>query len=436
VRRPWLGILTAAVVLLGGCVAVQSEEVRQLDQVGDVEIRTVVCASRPTAVEGCPLGSSQRPAQSGDYQLLVGYRVPQAVRAPESIPSDPETGADLAIARDPSYTAELERLAPAGPDAKWIGYVSPPFAYQSVGGEYRAALLARFALTRGADGSPFGGTFRYRTVVGYRPADVDPARPVTCGEALHQPTPEGLCADWPAPEEIPADVTAPVRDVGLVAGPIVKARRGTTATVPFTFRHSGGDGAPSFTMTAATNAPGASATAQAPTFAPPTDSASPFLVTLSLPTKTPRGTYDVTLTATLANGQTRQATARLQVTRPGASGPALALAIPPRPRLADVLGSGLPVDAACSERCTLTAQLRIALRDARRAKLAAAARTVLVGSGRAKIARAGRGTVVLALTPRARKRLARLGRVHATVRVRAADRQGNHTTRSKRVTLR
>ena len=430
-----LGLLVVAVLGLSGCVAVSEEEARQLDQIGDVEIRTVVCASRPTAVQPCPIGNSGRMAGSGDYQLLVGYRIPRNSQPPESLGSDPEAGADLALMQSPSYGAELERLAPAGPSQRWVGYISPPFGYQSVGGDYRAALIARFALLRSADGAPAPSPFRFRTVVGWRTASPDVNRPVNCGEALEEQH-DGQCMDWPSPEQLGEHVAVDTRDFGVQAGPLTRAGRGTTTAVPFTLRHAGGDGAPAFTMSASTNAPGATATPQEPTFAPAADSATPFLVSLALPSGTPPGTYDVTLAATLANGQQRAATARLRVERgDGRGGPALAIAVPPAVTLEDVLRSGLPVDAACSRRCRLDAQLRISRRDARRARIAAR-RTVRVGSGRARISSAGRGTVVLEVAPRARARLARLEALTATVRVRATGRDGRRTTRAKRIRLR
>ena len=425
-------LLSAAVLGLGGCVAVSEESAQQVDQIGDVELRTVVCASKPP----CPLGNSGRLAGSGDYQLLVGYRVPSAAQPPESIPSDPAAGADLALLRSPSFTSELERLAPAGESQRWVGYISPPFAYSSVGGESRAALVARFGLVRGADGAPVAGPFRYRTVVGWRPIGQDVNRPVNCGEALDRPHDDGHCMDWPSPAELVENLEVGVRDLGILSGPPARGARGSTASVPFTVRHVGGDGAPAFSMSASTSAPGASAAPQEPTFAPAKDSATPFLVSVALPKGTPSGSYDVTLTASLANGQTRSASGRLRVGRSSRpAGPALALAVPPGLRLAGVLRDGLPVDAACSRRCRLDAQLRVSLRDARRAHLAAR-RTVLVGRGRARIAAAGRGTVVLAVSDRARRRLARLKRITVHVRVRATDRAGRATTRTKRVRLR
>lgn len=440
--------MTAAALLLGmsGCVAVSDEKVEQLDQIGDVQIATMVCASRPTATatDGCPLGNTQTPAvQSADFQLLVSFRVPNTTRAPDKLVSDPDAGADIALVPSPSLSSEMERLAPAPNGEQWVGYISGPLQYQATGGHYRALLLSRWGLDRAEDGTPFSGPFRHRTVVGYRTVRGEqggPERPVDCGDRLDGGTTGGseydYCMDWPSPEELPNSVVTPVRDIGIVSGPAVRSTRNTTVGVPFTFHHRGGPNAPAFAIHTSTDIPGTEAVSQARSFVPPPNSASPFLVTIDLPSNTPAGTYEVTLTASLANGQKRTAVRRLQVTTgTDRHAPALALALPPRITLADVLDRGLPIDAACSEACRLSATLRIPRSVAKRARLAAS-REVSVGRGRARIATAGRGVVTIALTRRAARRLRGMRGLKARAVVQARDTAGNRTVRSKRIVLR
>lgn len=427
----------AAGLMLGGCVAVSEEVPGQLDQIGDVEIQTQVCASRPTAVEPCPLGNSNSPATQGDYQLLVAYRILDSVRPPESIGTDPARGADIVLRPSPSYAAELTRLAPPQAGQRWVGYISGLLPYQTAGGEYRARLLARFGLNRGTDGLPFAGPFLHRTIVGYRTAKQDTGRPVECGNDLNtEESDDTVCLDWPSQEELPKNLEFKTRDVGLIAPSGVRSARGTAIAVPFTFQHRGGSGAPAFAMSASTELPGGGATPQVASFVPPQESASPFLVGVEIPAQTDPGTYAVTLRAVLANGQTRIATARIEVL-PGADrqAPALALAVAPKLSLKTVRARGLAIDAACSERCTLDARLRIAIKDARKAHLAAARETT-IGAGQARIALAGKGSVLIKLTRKAARRLAKVRNLKATVVVTARDTAGNRALRSKRVVLR
>ena len=69
--------------------------------------------------------------------------------------------------------------------AAWL--IGPPSEGLKVGD-----LAPEFAFDR-SDGSPFQGPFRYRSVVGYRDAGPDVARPVECGESLTIGTGDTLC---------------------------------------------------------------------------------------------------------------------------------------------------------------------------------------------------------------------------------------------------
>ena len=66
--------------------------------------------------------------------------------------------------------------------------------------------------------------------------------------------------------------------------------------------------------------PGATALTNVPTLAPPGDSTTTVTVSVPVPPATAPGTYAVTLTGTLASGETRAATGTLIVSRPGAGG--------------------------------------------------------------------------------------------------------------------
>ena len=402
---PRVAVLLCCALALGGCVAVTEEAERQLEEVGPVEVRTVVCASRPPE---CPAGNDGRPAGSGEYQLLVGYRVPAATVAPETVVAEENL---LSLTPSPSLTAELQRLAPAAPGLKWAGYASGPFTYEASGGPSAAALVAVFGLVRPADGRPFTGPFLLRTVVGYRTVDPGAERPVACGDSLEGGTGDTRCMDWPGPEALPENRQLDTRDVGIVAGGPAAAARGTTVAVPFTLHHAGKGAAPALSFSAATSVPGGTAQPVQTSLAPePGEHSVP--VTLAVPAATGPGTYDVTLTAALGNGQRRSATALVEVSGPAEdrNPPVVTVSLLRRTTIAEVRRRGARVEVSCSEDCTLGVELRQG--------------TKVVGRYAETATAPGRRRF------RIRARRAKAGLL--TVRVVAVDRAGNRGSRSLR----
>ena len=420
----------ACALVLGGCVTASEETGRQLDEVGDVEVETVVCASSLT---GCDFGNSGQPAGSGDYQLLVAYRIPGSVTPPESVAGGEGT---LVLTRNAGFAAELERLAAAPPEArqKWVGYVSAPFAYQAVGGRQSIPLTARFALVRGSDGRPWAGPFLYRSILGYRDAGPDPARPVDCGDALAEGTADTLCQDWPRRRELPENEAVATRDVSILPGAAAEAARGATATVPFTVAYEGEGRAPSFALSTETTVPGATTRPAEPTVAPPAAGTVTVPVVVVVPGSAPAGDYDVRLTARLANGQTRTSTGRLRVTGsdgPDRRPPDVAIGLIRRQTVERIRKVGMKVEVTCSEPCAVAARLRLSRRTATRLGVR---RVVARGSWRH--APAGRRTVRVRFVGGSGPRLARPRRVRATLRVAVRDAVGNRRVRTLAVRLR
>ena len=74
-----------------------------------------------------------------------------------------------------------------------------------------------------------------------------------------------------------------------------------------------------FALTASTTVPGATALTNVPTLAPPGESTTSVTVSVPVPPATAPGTYAVTLTGTLATGETRVAKGTLIVPGPGGS---------------------------------------------------------------------------------------------------------------------
>ena len=196
-------------------------------------------------------------------------------------------------------------------------------------------VTATFGLPEGADGNPFAGPFKYRTVVGARATGgAFPAnRPVVCGDSLtatfDEDTDPGTstfvtCVDSPTPAVLNTDNAIPTRDLGVVAsGALGTARQGTLGTVPFILRYAGtAGGASVFALSASTTLPGAVAAPTIDSLTPATNSDNPVSVAVGVPPNAAPGTYNVTITATQITGQVRTGTGKLIVTSapPGTAG--------------------------------------------------------------------------------------------------------------------
>jgi hypothetical protein len=433
--RALILLLTLLAFTLSGCVAIIEESGRQLDEVGDVELTTVLCASE-LGQGTCPRGNSGELSSDGMYQLLLGHRIPLGVAPPESM-----TDADglIAFARNPSFTAELDRLAPIAPAAgqRWVGYVSAPFQYAVGQSQSTATVVARMALLRVGDGSPFSGPFRYRSLIGYRHSDPDPARAVACGDSLAggNPADQTHCMDFPTDEELKTDLSVPTRDLGILAGPAGTAPRGGTGTIPFTLAYAGATAAPSFSLGAGTSIPGGTAAPGSPTIAPAEAGTTVVGVNVSVPATTPPGPYEVTLSATLGNGQTRSATGLVTVTGAGTTDrnpPEVAMRMRTTPKLRRARKAGVVADISCSESCVLVAEMRAGRISARALglRIPAGARSVVVGRTTERASASGRRNVRIRFFKGLGTRLLRLRRVSLALSVRALDQAGNVRRRS------
>jgi hypothetical protein len=351
----------------------------------------------------------------------------------------------VTLSRSSSYTAELERLAPppAGAGQRWVGYISPPFAYLAGDASARATIVARVGLLRSGGGGPFGAPFRYRTIVGYRRAAPDPGRPVRCGERLgfSHAEDDTSCMTFPDEETMRSDAVLETRDLGVSPGPAGSAARGGSGSVAFTVAYSGAAPSPSFALSASTTVPGGTVTPAAGAIAPAAAGVTSVPVAVSVPSSTPPGTYEVALTATHASGQQRHASGLIAVT--GAdpedrAPPELAARLRTTPRLRRARRIGVVADVSCSEECTLTSQLRAGPRSARALGLAVAPgeRAVVVGSAAEPRAAAGRRNVRIRFRKGLGPRMLRLRRLSLSLRVTARDRAGNTRRRSIQFSLR
>ena len=358
----------ALVPLLAGCVVFGGVSLGpQQDIIGPYQTEFTACASGSA---GCSnLGNSGAPALSGTGQILVAIRIQDTTSIPVPLTS---TGPEaLVFSPSPSYAAELQRLAPAAPGTHWIGLISQETNYSTTSGPQRFTLKIPYALTRGLDGAPFQGPIMSEGYVGGRV--VTPAapatRPVVCGPSLtslYDEDPSATNDVWViCHDSLFIGFSAAVEDLGVLSGAAGSGAQGELAAMPFTLRWNGFQASQApFRLTATTALAGASVAVTPETLVPPANSTTKAVVAVGIPPGARPGSYDLTLSARLANGQSRSAVGRLTVLAgPGNAGP----------------GGGGP-----SARLRLTTILprRLSAKAARRRGIA-----VLIGANKAGIAR-------------------------------------------------
>jgi hypothetical protein len=324
--------VTVGAIVLSGCVVIQSESALQANVIGNsVTVTTTLCASQAAAAAPCNSpGLSNKYAVSNQTgspasapgQLLVGYRIPVGVSAPAtiatSVPSVDENGAPitvpLTLTQSPSYAAGLSAIAPPPAGSVWVGYTSEFKEYRQ-NGPQAVTITPTFGLPDG-----FTGPFTWRTVVGYR-SNLFSSQDVSCpapfpGRSEPVPGQVSQCVDFPDAGTIngpPSVYRTGSLSIVAPATPTVSA--GSAAALTFTGLFSGANPTGGvFAVAASTTLPGVTP-AVTPTFAPPADSSNPLAVTFTVPAATPPGTYDITVSATVA-GLTRSGVGHITVKAP------------------------------------------------------------------------------------------------------------------------
>jgi hypothetical protein len=326
----------AAALALSGCVSMKTVQAVQQGSIGGIDIVLTGCGSK-AATPGCGLGSSGVESNAtGTGQVLLGLEVDAGLVLPSTFETDVFSGLQPFTA-SPSYTAELTRLDPPDPGRKWAGYISDARTYTP-----GTAVTARVPVIRPLlpDGSPSSSGFGFRWHLGSRGVlspDAPAARPVTCGSSLTAVNTDDLtiCAD-----AVGGSSGSGFNDFAFLTPASVTVQPGQTATVPVAGRLAGpARPAINFALSATTTVPGATALTNVPTLAPPGDSTTSVTVSVTVPPATPPGTYAVTLTGTLASGETRAATGSVIVAGPGGAAAAVAVC---SGRPATVVGSTGP----------------------------------------------------------------------------------------------
>jgi subtilase family protein len=125
------------------------------------------------------------------------------------------------------------------------------------------------------------------------------------------------------------------------------------------------------------------------------------------------------------------------VTRVGdRTSPTVGLSFSSRGALTALLKSRLRVSTTVSERASVKVEIRLDARTAKKLHIKAGRSGVRIATGSASAGGAGSSTVTLKLTSTAKRALARIRSVKATVKATATDAAGNHGTRSRTLTIR
>jgi hypothetical protein len=288
--------------------------------IGSVRVHFALCTEPENGTCGPDEGEE-------DIQYIVGIAVPKGSAPPATITATATDGGpsivfsrnDQAAQSIASASAQSEESwPPAGSDG--IGYLSAPHAEEE-GVVHEWVVDADFGLPAAADGGSFTGpfdtaiAFGARLVNGSQPAD----RPVRCFDPEAEGAPEEDQAFCGLVEEgsvgtsdlkIPAPTQSSVY-VGGNAAITFPLDFGSTATT-----------LPSFNLAATSTLPGATLGLLSTTFAPGAPPSATHrlgdgsTVNVTVPKTAKPGVYDVTLTATTAQGGTVSQVAKLQVIKP------------------------------------------------------------------------------------------------------------------------
>ncbi len=387
-RLAVIALLLLTLVLSGCVVIIGPVTSAQQDVIGKVRVSFRICASGvddgpqpppPDETEdhpGCPDGGNNGTAGNDTVQVLLAFRVPAGTGVPDTITTDPEpsppAGGPGTFARNAGYASELQTLVPAPAGFEWVGYISTPYVHSNGDDDVPAQfsdISVDFDLPRAANGGPFAGPFSVRPVVGFRGGEVPATQRVSCGDsAFGGGGPFGggtACIDSPSSMVTATSIAVATRDLGIVAGNAT-ASPGQTVQLPFDANVNGTlPGGTTFSVAAATNLPGATATPSPASFTPAPNSSTRITVPVAVRRNQGPGTFNVTVTASLPNGQTRTATSQLTV-RDRQNPVAAALRI--RPKTISPQAPSVAAPARVSYRLSEAATMRFRIQRCRKVR--------------------------------------------------------------------
>lgn len=287
--------------------------------IGDVRLHFAVCLN----VEE---GKCSPSGVETDGQALMAISVPKGTGAPSTVTAVPTLGGPTVILTRNDQVAQAVTEATQGSDKPWppagtegVGYISPVVTQEE--GLREWTVDVDLALPPVADGGPFAGPFPVSLWIGSRTASAEgppeeaPDRPVDC--ALEE---ESISAGE-ARCNFATEGSLATSDLKITPPPQGSAFLGGRAKLSFPFSFAGTAATlPSFNLTATSTLPKAKLALGGPTFVPgapdPTTRRSPAAsgtVNVTVPKNAKPGVYDVTLTATTAQGGSVSQVAKLKV---------------------------------------------------------------------------------------------------------------------------
>jgi hypothetical protein len=339
VRRPSKYLVLLAAVLglalvLSACAFFKegSLSVAQPGGTGSARVHFVLCTEPGEAEKAEPPCNPDE--TEGELQYLLGIAVPPGSSAPATITATPSGGGapivftrnDEVAAQIAAGTAGLAALEPGEfepwppPGLEGVGYLSG-VVVEAKGPTIEWSVDADFGLPSSADGSPFVGPFRASPAIGIRAVNPEASadRPPKCISSEEIEPTEAICL--PSEEEVEVGTS----DLRIGAPPTAAVLPGSTASLPFSFNFgSTAASLPNLNVTATSTLPGAGVTVSSPSFTPAAvdpgshRSSGSETVGLTVPSNAKPGVYEVTITATTAQGGSSSQVAKFEV-KPAAS---------------------------------------------------------------------------------------------------------------------
>lgn len=342
-RSRFLVLFVAVAVLalvLSACAFIKegSLSVSQPGGIGSAHVHFVLCTESHGGT--CEPNEVREPPEGNEtLQYLIGVAVPKGAVPPPTFTAQPLTPgtAPITFTRNDQVASEMAAFSAAigeselPPEAKanfkpWpptglegIGYLSSPVEEEE-GSLDEWGIDAEFGLPVPSDGSPFTGPFAAAIAEGVRevtpnhPADA----PVHCFR-FKEGGEEGEAICGGTEEEAQVGTS----DLKIAAPPTTPVYLGGKATLPFGLNFgSTAPAAPSFSLAATSTLPGATVALSSSTFAPPAvdpgthRSSGSDTATVTVPSTTKPGVYEVTLTAKTAQGASVSQVAKIEVTKP------------------------------------------------------------------------------------------------------------------------
>jgi hypothetical protein len=315
--------LAGLAIALSACAIFKegSLQVSQPTGIGTVRVHFALC----TGGEASPGAVCHQNEESGQSQYMLGIAVPPGWAAPATITAQP-VGGGLPIV----YTRNdevAEAIAPGpNPEEPWppagtetVGYLSAVFD-EETGANHDWTVDIDFGIPNAAGGGSYAPLFKasiatgWRRIDGSHPAD----REINCFEV--EPGPDPDSSSWC---EVNEEKEIGTSDLKIPAPGANSAYVGGKGTVAFLLDFgSTATTLPSFSLATTTTLPKATLALSSPTFVPaPPDpathrSSGTGTVNVTVPKTAKPGVYDVTLTATTAQGGSVSGVGKLQVTKP------------------------------------------------------------------------------------------------------------------------